>query len=222
MAKNYFKSYIWLLETLQSRGPLTLKEIKKLWIDSSVNEDGKELATRTFANHIASIADVFGIDIVCDRRDNTYYIENIEDLNGRGIRNWMLNALCLNSMLSEGASMHVFLDACYFKSGVHYAPGDSDWKDTLYPFTAELESKLAASDVPTYIFMHQNIDPGIREDHRLSNAEELLRIIEKSGVVRAVFQGHYHPGQSSRQGGVDYIALPAMCENESAYWVYEL
>ena len=112
MAKNYFKSYIWLLETLQSRGPLTLKEIKKLWIDSSVNEDGKELATRTFANHIASIADVFGIDIVCDRRDNTYYIENIEDLNGRGIRNWMLNALCLNSMLSEGASMHdrIFFD----------------------------------------------------------------------------------------------------------------
>ena len=116
----------------------------------------------------------------------------------------------------------LFLDACYFKSGVHYAPGDSDWKDTLYPFTAELESKLAASDVPTYIFMHQNIDPGIREDHRLSNAEELLRIIEKSGVVRAVFQGHYHPGQESVHNGVRYITLPAMCENEAAYWVFEL
>ena len=87
MAKNYFKSYIWLLETLQSRGPLTLKEIKELWLNCSVNEDGKELATRTFANHIASIADIFGIDITCDRRDNTYYIENTEDMNGRGIRN---------------------------------------------------------------------------------------------------------------------------------------
>ena len=106
MAKNYFKSYVWLLETLQSRGPLTLKEIKKLWMNSSANEDDKELATRTFANHIASIADIFGIDIVCDRRDNTYYIENTEDLNGRGIRNWMLNALSLNSLLSEGASLH--------------------------------------------------------------------------------------------------------------------
>ena len=106
MAKNYFKSYIWLLETLQSKGPLTLKEIKSLWLDSSVNEDGKELATRTFANHITSIADIFGIDIVCNRRDNTYYIENIEDMNGHGIRNWMLNALSLNSLLSEGASLH--------------------------------------------------------------------------------------------------------------------
>ena len=111
MSKNYFKSYVWLLETLQSRGPLTLKEIKQLWMNSSANEDGKELATRTFANHIASIADVFGIDIVCDRRDNTYYIENKEDLDGRGIRNWMLNALSLNSLLSEGASLH---DRIYF------------------------------------------------------------------------------------------------------------
>ena len=112
MAKNYFKSYVWLLETLQSRGPLTLKEIKRLWMSSSVNDDGKELATRTFANHIAAIADIFGIDIKCDRRDNTYSIENTEDLNGRGIRNWMLNALSLNSLLAEGASLHhrIFFD----------------------------------------------------------------------------------------------------------------
>lgn len=112
MAKNYFKSYVWLLETLQSRGPLTLKEIKALWLKSSVNDGGKELATRTFANHIDSIADIFGIDIECDRRDNTYYIVNTEDMNGRGIRNWMLNALSLNSLLAEGASLHdrIFFD----------------------------------------------------------------------------------------------------------------
>ena len=112
MAKKYFKSYIWLLETLQSRGPLTLKEIKSLWLDSSVNDEGKNLATRTFANHIYAIADIFGIDIVCNRRDNTYYIENAEDMNGRGIRNWMLNALSLNSLLSESASLRdrIFFD----------------------------------------------------------------------------------------------------------------
>ena len=67
MSKNYFKSYIWLLETLQRRGPLTLQQIKDLWSRSSVNEDGKELATRTFSNHVAAIADIFGIDIICDR-----------------------------------------------------------------------------------------------------------------------------------------------------------
>ena len=106
MAKKYFKSYIWLLETLQSRGPLTLKEIKSLWLDSSVNDEGKNLATRTFANHIHAIADIFGIDIKCERKDNnTYHIENAGDMNGRGIRNWMLNALSLNSLLNESAGM---------------------------------------------------------------------------------------------------------------------
>jgi predicted DNA-binding transcriptional regulator YafY len=77
-----------------------------------VNDEGKNLATRTFANHIYAIADIFGIDIVCNRRDNTYYIENAEDMNGRGIRNWMLNALSLNSLLSEGASLRdrIFFD----------------------------------------------------------------------------------------------------------------
>ena len=105
MAKNYFKSYVWLLETLQSRGALTLKEIKDLWKQSSVNEEGKELATRTFSNHISAIADVFGIDIVCDRRYNTYYIENLEDVGGNSIRDWMMDALCLNSLLNESVSL---------------------------------------------------------------------------------------------------------------------
>ena len=105
MAKNYFKSYVWLLETLQSRGALTLKEIKDLWKQSSVNEEGKELATRTFSNHISAIADVFGIDIVCDRRYNTYYIENLVDVGGNSIREWMMDALCLNSLLNECVSL---------------------------------------------------------------------------------------------------------------------
>ena len=93
------------MEILQSRGPQTLKEIKDLWMKSAINEEGKELATRTFANHITSIADIFGIDIVCDRKTNRYYIENIDDVGGNSIREWMLDALCLNSLLNESASL---------------------------------------------------------------------------------------------------------------------
>ena len=116
----------------------------------------------------------------------------------------------------------IFLDACYFKSGVHYAPGDSDWKDTYYPHTAALQKELEECNCPAYIFMHQDIDPAIREDHRLYNAEEILRIIAKSGTVKAVFCGHYHPGQESVHQGVRYVTLPAMCESEAAYWIFEL
>ena len=109
MAKNYFKSYIWLLETLQTRGRLTLNEIKDLWMRSSINDEGKELATRTFANHIAAIADIFGIDIVCDRRDNTYHIDNEDDLGGSGIRDWLMEALSLNNLINESASLRTRL-----------------------------------------------------------------------------------------------------------------
>lgn len=105
MSKNYFKSYIWLLETLQSRGPQTLSQLRELWDRSAVNGDGRDLAPRTFANHVAAIADIFGIDITCDRRNNTYYIENDNDLDGNGLRSWMLDALSINSLLNESASI---------------------------------------------------------------------------------------------------------------------
>ena len=105
MAKNYFKSYIWLLETLQSRGPLTLNQIKDLWRRCSINEDGKELAPRTFANHVAAIGEIFGIDIVCDRRNNTYYIDNEDDLESGGVRDWMMETLSLSNLLNESAGL---------------------------------------------------------------------------------------------------------------------
>lgn len=105
MAKNYFKSYIWLLEILQSRGRLTLKELQSLWLRSSMNDEGKELAARTFYNHIHSIADIFGIEIACDRRDNTYYIDNESEIGGNSVRNWMLAALSLNSLLDGSAGL---------------------------------------------------------------------------------------------------------------------
>lgn len=105
MAKNYFKSYIWLLETLQSRGPLTLKQIQELWLKCSVNDERKPLAPRTFANHIASVADIFNIYIVCDRRNNTYSIDNESDIGSNDLRNWMLDALCINSLVKESAGL---------------------------------------------------------------------------------------------------------------------
>ena len=101
MAKNYFKRYIWLLETLRSRGPLTLKQLQSHWLRSSVNDDYTELAPRTLSNHITSILDIFGIEILCNRSDNTYYINNEDDIGGSEVRNWMLEALSLNSLLNE-------------------------------------------------------------------------------------------------------------------------
>ena len=93
------------METLQSRGPLTLKQIQELWLKCSVNDERKPLAPRTFANHIASIADIFNIYIVCDRRNNTYSIDNESDIGSNDLRNWMLDALCINSLVKESTGL---------------------------------------------------------------------------------------------------------------------
>ena len=124
-------------------------------------------------------------------------------------------------MLIENKNL-IFLDACYFNTGAHYMPGDSDWTDCYYPHTAELEQKLANLDCDTYIFLHQNIDPAVLANHRPSNADTIFRMIEACGKVKAVYQGHYHPGKRSEYNGIPYVAFPAMCENEDAYFTIEI
>jgi hypothetical protein len=115
-----------------------------------------------------------------------------------------------------------FLDTCYFKNGVHYAPGDSDWTDCFYPFVEELSDKLSKIPSDAYIFMHHNTDISIREDHRLANAQELIDCINQSGVVKAVYQGHYHGGHHSEHGGIPYVTLQAMCQADEGYFVIDI
>ena len=116
----------------------------------------------------------------------------------------------------------IFVDACYFKSGEHYQPGDSGWMDTFYPHTEKLAVQLSNAAGDVYIFMHQNIDPAIHESHRLYNTDEMNRIIRESGKVKAVFQGHYHAGAQNVYDGIKYTTFPAMCENDDARFVVEL
>ncbi len=116
----------------------------------------------------------------------------------------------------------LFLDTCFFSDGSPYRKGDSDWTDTFYPHADRLAEELNAASEDVYLFLHQNLDPAAPENHRLSNADRLFRIINESGKVKAVFQGHYHAGCRSEYSGVPYITLPAMCENEGAYYIFTL
>ncbi|MBO4501467.1 MAG: metallophosphoesterase [Clostridia bacterium] len=116
----------------------------------------------------------------------------------------------------------LFLDSCFFKSGIRYAPGDRDWRDTFLPHPEALEEALKRCTGDVYIFMHQNLDPEVTEVHRLFNAREVMDILEKSGKVKAVYQGHYHPGHRTVYNGIEYISLPAMCEKENAYEIIDI
>ena len=115
----------------------------------------------------------------------------------------------------------LFLDTCYFKSGAHYKRGDSDWTDCFYPFEQKLEETLSKLKSDTYVFLHHNLDPSMPADHLPYNHARLREIIEKSGVVKKVIQGHYHIGHISDRNGVEYLTLPAMCASEFAYYIIE-
>lgn len=118
-------------------------------------------------------------------------------------------------LYGEAVSL-LFADACYFHNGKPYGPGDSDWTDTCIPDTEELRKRIEAATGNVYLFLHQNLDPTVESHHILSNAPDIRQILEQSGKVRAVCQGHYHPGNKTGRNGIQYFTLPSLCTYEDA------
>lgn len=104
MAKNYFGRYVWLIDTINRHGHITLADISRQWQRSALNEDGSPLAERTFHNHREAILDTFDIEIKCDRSLG-YYIANSEDMEGDSIRQWLLESLSMNNLLNESRDL---------------------------------------------------------------------------------------------------------------------
>ncbi|MBQ7322057.1 MAG: metallophosphoesterase [Clostridia bacterium] len=111
----------------------------------------------------------------------------------------------------------ILLDANYNDDGSSYAPGEVNWKNTYIP-EEQLRTREQKLNDPTvteaYVFMHQNLDPEVQQDHIVHNAEAVRKMIRASGKVKAVFQGHYHKGHETIIDGIPYHTLPAMCEGE--------
>lgn len=124
----------------------------------------------------------------------------------------------------HGEGVHLlFLDLNYTADGVRYTPHGFHWDDVGLPDPTALQKQLAALDGDVYLFMHQNIDPAIpAADHRLANADAVCDVIEQSGKVKAVYQGHYHWGNQFRRGGVDYVTLPAMAVYDDTSIIIEV
>lgn len=115
----------------------------------------------------------------------------------------------------------ILLNANYKRDGQPYTVNGVDWTDTALPPEQMLKLKRALDDPEisdAYVFIHQNLDPNVQYQHILANADKVRKILEDSGKVRKVIQGHYHPGCDSVIGGIEYHTLPAMCEGESNFF----
>lgn len=104
MAKNYFNRYVWLIDTINRHGHITLPEISRLWENSSLNDEGGPLAERTFHNHRRAIEETFGLEICCDRTLG-YYIEDDGDLGDGGLRQWLFESFSVNNLLNESEGL---------------------------------------------------------------------------------------------------------------------
>jgi hypothetical protein len=99
---NNLEKYIWLIDLLQRKKRLNIDEICKVyWPQSVWNATGRNLYPKAVARWREQILLTFGIEIVCDHSDYTYYIKDLEELQQNLTQRWLLNTFSVNNMLAE-------------------------------------------------------------------------------------------------------------------------
>jgi alkaline phosphatase len=73
-----------------------------------------------------------------------------------------------------------------------------------------LKQDLAATRSPVIALIHQLLD-GAGSVY-VKNANDVRQVLEQSGKVLAVFQGHHHNGSYSLIEGIHYYTLKALVE----------
>ena len=102
MVSELIDKYIWLVQTLIDAGPdgLSLPEIADRW---TARYGGADYPRRSFNNHREAVAEVFGIEIACNRSTNRYYIDAGESaVDKRQSVDWLVNTFTVNSLLTLG------------------------------------------------------------------------------------------------------------------------
>lgn len=116
----------------------------------------------------------------------------------------------------RGGFHFVVLDSCFRADGVPYARKNFKWTDANIP-AAELEwveTDLNATEKQVIVFAHQRLD--VSNSHGVKNNADVRKLLESSGKVLAVFQGHSHQNDIKEIGGIHYCTLVAMVEGSGA------
>jgi predicted phosphodiesterase len=158
-------------------------------------------------------------------------LRRIEGVYARfnGPRHYVLGNHCVGSLSKEqfmencGArrppysfdqnGLHfVVLDACFRSDGVSYSRGNFDWRDSEIPPPQRewLRDDLRSTTLNSFVFVHQRLDAA--PPYGVQSASEVRAILEESGSVLAVFQGHNHKNDYREINGIHYCTLQAVVE----------
>jgi alkaline phosphatase len=108
------------------------------------------------------------------------------------------------------------LDACFRSDGEPYGRKNFQWTDANIPPTELewLQADLRSNRHPVIVFAHQRLD--VSNNHGVKNNGTVRKILESSGKVLAVFQGHSHQNDLKEINGIPYCTLVAMVEGSGA------
>jgi alkaline phosphatase len=117
----------------------------------------------------------------------------------------------------DAAGYHfVVLDACFTSDGKPYGRKNFRWADAKLP-PAELgwlQADIRQSFHKTIVFVHQCLD--VIWPFGVTNGPEARKVLQESGKVLAVLQGHYHWGNYQEIGGLHYCTLSAVVEGSGS------
>lgn len=101
MVPELIDKYIFLVQTFIEAGDagLSLQELQDKW----EGRYGESYPRRTFVNHRAAVAEVFGIEISCNRSTNRYFIDAGESaVDRRAATEYLIDTFTVKSLLTLG------------------------------------------------------------------------------------------------------------------------
>lgn len=97
MAYDLVNRYIWLIDTIRRYGRITLEEINRQWLRSTLS-DGKPLPKRTFHHYRNDAEQMFGVIIACDRSTYEYYLQETPQSE---LHQWLVDSTALTDTLRD-------------------------------------------------------------------------------------------------------------------------
>lgn len=100
MVSELLNKYIWLVQTVIRHGKsgITYPAICELWEERW----GESYPRRSFNNHRDAIAEIFGIEIECNRSDNSYFVRDTPQETSSNSTSWLINTFTVNNLLTLG------------------------------------------------------------------------------------------------------------------------
>lgn len=114
--QHRLRTCLWIVNTFQRRGRLTLRELNELWTETELS-GGEGIIARTFFNYRSAIQDLFSIVIECDKSTNTYSIAYRDD---DSTTEWLLSSFSVSQLLQQNKDISNRILLEEIPSGQHH------------------------------------------------------------------------------------------------------